>query len=84
MELCWYRTYIFVTFTDTIFMSVCLQAYTYFTAVHFAPVYVYTGYIQMGLECIAGVNQMQATHKSSQGLCETGQKRTESIYSNKS
>lgn len=65
-------------------MSVCLQAYTYFTALHFVPVYVYTGCVQMGLECIAEVNQTQAAHKSSQGLCETGQKRTESIYSNKS
>lgn len=65
-------------------MSVCLQAYAYFTAVHFVPVYVYIEYVQMGLECIAEVNQTQAAHKSSQGLCETGQKRTESIYSNKS
>ncbi len=38
----------------------------------------------MGLECIMEVNQTQATHKSSQGLSETGQERTESIYSNKS
>lgn len=45
---------------------------------------VYIEYVQMGLECIAEVNQTQAAHKSSQGLCETGQKRTESIYSNKS
>lgn len=77
-------TYVFVTFTDTIFMSVCLQAYTYFTAVHFVPVYVSTWCVQMGLECIAGVNQTQAAHKSTRGLCETGQKRTERIYSNKS
>lgn len=65
-------------------MSVCLQAYTYFTAVRFVSVHVYTGCVQMGLECIAEVNQTQAAHKSSQGLGETGQKRTESIYSNKS
>lgn len=66
-------------------MSVPLRASTcFFTALHFVPVYVYTGCVQMGLECIAEVNQTQAAHKSSQGLCETGQKRTESIYSNKS
>lgn len=65
-------------------MSVCLQAYTYFMAAHFVSVYVYTGCVQMGLECIVRVNQTPAAHKSSQGLCETGQKRTESIYSNKS
>lgn len=62
-------------------MSVCQQAYTYFMAV---PVYVYTYCVQMGLEWITEVNQTQAAHKSIQGLCETGQKRTESIYSNKS
>lgn len=57
MGLCWYRMYVFVTFTDTIFMSVCLRACAYFTAVHFVPVHVYIEYIQMGLECIAEVNQ---------------------------
>lgn len=65
-------------------MSLRLQAYTYFTTVHFVPFYVYTGRVQMGLEYLAEVNQTQAAHKSSHGLCETGQKRTESIYSNKS
>lgn len=32
MGLCRSRTYVFVTFIDTIFMSVCLQTYAYFTA----------------------------------------------------
>jgi len=80
MEQCWYVAYIFVTFTDTIFIS----TYTYFMAVHFVPVYVYNECVQMDLKYITGVNQTQAIHKSSQYLCKTWQKQTESIYSNKS
>lgn len=73
-----------VTSTDTIFMSVRLQARAYFTAMHLVPAYVYIGYEHMGLECIAEVNQAQVTLKRSQGLCKTGEKCAEIIYSNKS
>lgn len=64
-------------------MSVCLQVCTYFTAGHFVPVYVYSEHVQMDFKYIPEVNQTQATHKSSRGLCETGQKQAGSIYSNK-
>lgn len=62
------------------YIYICRQAYAYFT-----PAFIcILGTYKWAFACVPEVNRTQVVHKSSQGLCEKGQKRTESIYSNKS